>query len=484
MAWHSRLSASKTKEWKNCAGFVPMDEYYPRPDSTGDAARLGTCAHALIERCLEEGVHPNLYSGRIIQILNEGEDNEGISFLRTGAKMPTKQGTIAFIVDGDMIEATSSFTDYVLARLCELFPNKYPDPTDYSIAKDAVGTGVLKLESRTNPLPERDDTGGTADITIDAWPEVLEIADYKNGTGVFVPVYGNDQLRSYTLGRAQEAGFDYEEYRYTIGQPRHYLAPPSGITFETASAEDLRAFEDELRAAAIRVDEARAILQELFIDEGAALGGPDPEETLALALLDKNGYLTVGDGGHCTWCPRRTKCPAAKRQVEEATLIDFEDDPEDEASRPEVPEDNSGLIRILKWADFIDAHIKRARKEAESKLLSGKGADGLLEHYKMVRKGGNRTWKPDLEEDAITEALVEEYGIEASKLKTEPEEPKLKSGPQVEKLLPKAKRKEFEEKFLYKPDGGLTMVKASDKREAVVAGADAADDFDEVEDEE
>lgn len=49
------------------------------------------------------------------------------------------------------------------------------------------------------------------------------------------------------------------------------------------------------------------------------------------------------------------------------------------------------------------------------------------------------------------------------------------SGPQAEKLVPKAKRKEFNDLFLFKPEGGLTMAADSDPREAVVSNA--AGDF-------
>ena len=32
------------------------------------------------------------------------------------------------------------------------------------------------------------------DVTIDAWPEVLEVVDYKNGSGVFVPIEGKPAM--------------------------------------------------------------------------------------------------------------------------------------------------------------------------------------------------------------------------------------------------------------------------------------------------
>ena len=207
MAWHARLSASQTKDWFNCPGTIALKEMFPYDDPSGEAAQLGTCAHALIERCLEEGVAPEAYRDRLIEIKFPDTEQEETVIMRKNAKWPKQAGRVIFEVDDDMIDATTTFIDYVIGRLVELFPQAYDttgfgDEVPYGIAVDAVKRGQLKLEGRVNPLPERDDTGGTADVTIDAWPDLMELVDYKNGTGVLVPVKGNLQLRSYTLGRA------------------------------------------------------------------------------------------------------------------------------------------------------------------------------------------------------------------------------------------------------------------------------------------
>ena len=132
-----------------------------------------------------------------------------------------------------MVEAAASFITYVIRRLVETLPEVYDpgvavydDDGFFAMSKLAVERGELKLEARVNPLPERDDTGGTADVTIDIWPDLLEIADYKNGTGVYVPIENNWQTRSYLLGRAvvenpEDLG-EYNHYRHSIGQPRHH----------------------------------------------------------------------------------------------------------------------------------------------------------------------------------------------------------------------------------------------------------------------
>ena len=150
--------------------------------------------------------------------------------------------------------------------------------------------------------------------------------------------------------------------------------------------------------------------------------------------------------------------------------MDFADEPH-ELEEPEGP---NHLAVVLPWLDFLEGYAKKARKNAERLLLEGKEVQG----YKMVRKQGNRAWMADLDEKAAVARLTSHYGVDAAKLMTDPVPPKLKTGPQVEKLIGKALKKEFEGEFLYRPDGGLVMVPESDKRAAVDPTAEAASDFD------
>lgn len=483
MAWHARLSASQTKDWANCPGTIPLKEYFPYDDPSGPAAQLGTCAHQLIEECLGKGLPPSAYEHRLIEIKHPDTDREEVVILPKSAKWPKDPKRVVFEVDEDMIEATTTFIDYVLGRLAELFPETYDatgldDGVDYAWGKQAFAKGTIKLETRVNPLPERDDTGGTVDVTIDAWPELLEVVDYKNGTGVLVPVKDNWQLRSYTLGRAVEHSADlgeYEKYRYTIGQPRHHRAPPSGTSSEELTPAELGAFRRELQKACERVDAARALVEDMF-QASAEEGSPPPDIDDVRQALYRQGHLSVGeDGSHCTYCPHINDCPAARSEVEETVAMDFDDEP----GELEPPLGPNHLAAILPWKPFIENFLKRAAARAEELALEGK-----MPGYKMVRKGGNRTWKPDLDEATVRDRLVSEYGVDPAKLMTEPTPPKLKTGPQVEKLVPSKRRKEFDAEFLHKPDGGLTMVPESDGRDAVLPGdaASAAQDFDDVED--
>ncbi len=485
MGQHAKKSASQTKWWWNCPGAAAyMDAHPELSGGSGVHAQMGTAAHALVERCLKEGSEPIDYVGRLIEIIDP-DGQEGTSILKEGAKWPKEASRVVFEVDQDMYEAVTCMTDYVRNRCVELglIEDKGHGKTPYEIAKEVaklVEKGVVRLESRVNPLPDRDDTGGTADVTIDAWPEVLEIIDYKNGAGVFVPVEGNMQLRSYDLGALHEAGGeDYENTFYTICQPRHMQAPPDGIMREEMTPADLQAWGEELAAAAERVDLA---CEFMTMVETEAMANCTLED------LYKEGFVSVGeDGSHCTFCELKTNCPATIAKAQELAMVDFED----EVGDIDVPGENR-LAIVLPWVPFLDAWIKEAVASAERILLAG----GSVEGRKLVRKRSVRSWitqrtkaseveggEPTItivsEEDLVKE-LIKKYGLAKGDLYTTAE-PTFITGPKAEKLLKPKERKAFSDHMLYKPEGGLTMAAEDDSRTAVLVdpGADFEDDLDE-----
>lgn len=456
---HARLSASQTKWWWNCPGAIATLEHYPTEDTTSDAARMGTCAHALGERCLEEGSEPEAYLGRIIVILNEGEENEGTSILKNGAKAPKAPDAIWFEVDHDMVDAVERLTTYVRHQVMSIVYglDEYDDPTmPIAYSQRALEEKRLFLETHVNPLPERNDTGGTADVRIDGWPDILEVIDYKHGAGVFVPVEGNHQLRSYALGAAKEDDFAHERYRYTIVQPRHQNG---GIMSEEMTREELQAWDAELNGAAERVDETDARATELV---------PHCKDQwdMLTTLMDE-GYVSVGsDGSHCTFCPLKVRCPAVHAKAEEVAMTDFGDDPE-HIDAPSGDRALEMLERVLPWVPFIDKFLRECEAEAERILLTGKPVTGK----KLVRKKTNRRYI-DQTDDELAAALKNNFGLKDEDIWKR----SLITGPQAEKLIPKGERKRFNEELLFKPEGALTMANEDDKRDEVTV--DPASDFD------
>lgn len=426
---HATKSPSGAERFTACPGSIPLIESLPpeQRNASGPAAQLGTAAHGLLERCLTTGDEPAKYLGRIIELVGENED---VSILRAGAKAPKQPHRVWFEVDAAMIEDVDVAYNYVLKRCAELGA----DPKS------------LQLETRTNPLPDRDDTSGTADVTIDAWPELLEVVDYKNGY-MLVEHKQNPQLLSYLTGRAEDTGWSHEKYRITVVQPNADHEDGRVRSFEV-TADDLRAFQVKHRAAVEAVDVAAAAFE---TEERAAW---------------EDEYLRPGE--HCTFCSAAAVCRKRYEMAKEQAGIDFDSEPVDQPE-PTTPEQ---VLHILAWKDQMDRLIRAAEQWGQRALEAGRKVPG----QKLVRKRSKRVWRDDLEPDAIADGMVKDGLIganEKSRLFTDPE---LISGPQAEKLVARKQRKAFEAAYLIKPPGGLVMVPESDPRPEVVP--QPGDEFD------
>ncbi len=445
MGKHAVLAASQTKWWGNCPGAAAYVEVHPElEEPSGFHAQMGTAAHGLVERCIREGHRPGDYLGRLIEIVDPGGEGEGISILPEGARHPKDPTRVVFEVDADMAEATACMTEYVNRRCWEL--GLCEDADDPAQVAALVGKGTVRLESRGVPLPDRDDTGGTADVTIDAWPELIETIDYKNGSGVFVSVVGNEQLRSYSLGSLYDDGWqDYRKVIYPICQPRHPDSPPDGImSEETTTAELIEWRDDWLEPAAEAVDDAR-----LAVKTYTTLGE-----------LHETGFLTIGeDGAHCTWCPLKADCPAWFAKAQKLAGADFK---EEEAGDMNIPTGSSELSAIIPWVPFLDKWLKAVKARGEHILLQG----GTVEGQKLVRGRSTRSWDDEMNEDDIVSTMEEDYGVDPDDMYKAAEQT-LITGPQAEKLVERASRGAFNEALLVKPEGKLTMVPEDDQREAV-----------------
>ena len=230
--------------------------------------------------------------------------------------------------------------------------------------------------------------------------------------------------------------------------------------------------------------------------------------------LYADGLISAGeDGSHCTFCPllvhnedgKERSCPAAFARAQELACADFDDEPDDVA----VVTDASELAKLIPWVPFIDKWCKTVMASGEQLLMSGREVGG----QKLVRGKSNRSFVTELvvpdDEDEIAQLLednplaavlaegsnlepgssievtrahiekviTDAFAIPADKLFGDP---KFITGPQAEKLVPKAKRAEFNDVLLHKPEGKLTMAPESDPKDAVVV--DPAADFDDAED--
>lgn len=413
---HAKKSPSAAERFHNCAGAIPYTDHLRAggiPLSKGPhvAAAKGSAAHHLLELCLQEWLEPRNFEGQFIAVNSE----------KAWMTEKRPRAPYVFEIDAAMIEGVTAVYAYVHKRWEEMH------------------VGKIELEGRTNPLPDREDTAGTADVTIHAWPTLLELVEYKNGR-FYVKLQDNKQLLAYLLGRAKEADFIYDEYAITVIQPNAPGSDAEGggrIRTLKVTPEDLLVFEVAHRTACERVDEAETALPVMPFEEWASV------------------YLVAGD--HCGLCEAAASCPARQAWAREITNLDFDDQPcELVPLRDEITIDRAAAV--ARWADQLRAYIAKCEEIVSRLLLKGQEIEG----FEMRRKRAHRRWREDLPPEKIVEAMVNAGYIsqsDAEKLYTKPE---LISGPQAEKLVPKDKRKRFSDSMLVKPAGQLVLARPKD----------------------
>jgi hypothetical protein len=184
----------------------------------------------------------------------------------------------------------------------------------------------------------------------------------------------------------------------------------------------------------------------------------------------------------CMWCKAKSSCPAIANECLQGVLVESAPTSDgledlDNAICVTVPDD-AGLKQAIAnvatldfatvakvytnkklFADWLDA--------VESRMLTDMLDGATADEWKLVQgRGGNRRWSDEDEAASV---------MKKSKLKVdEIYEKKLISVAAAEKLLKKSPDKwEKLQQFVTKSEGGLTVAKSSDKRQAVIRQEEA-----------
>lgn len=263
------------------------------------------------------------------------------------------------------------------------------------------------------------DSWGTSDAVMVS-PRELEIVDFKYGLGIRVEAVGNPQLRLYAVGALEAYGDllgEVEYVRYTVFQPRL-----GHVACEELPATELRAWRDSI----------------IPIAEEAL--GPD-------------AHFGPSEDA-CRWCPASGQCVA---QMEWATARDFGLKAE-VMDEHELAEALDQIPGIKAWCSAVEAYTLH-RVYSEGKPIPG---------YKVVMSGGKRSVADH--EGLIEAATAIGYPRDAVAVT------KAKGIGELEKLL----KDDFPivaAPFIKKGDGSPSLVKESDKREAINPEGRAAADF-------
>jgi hypothetical protein len=298
---------------------------------------------------------------------------------------------------------------------------------------------------------------------------MLEVVDYKNGY-LLVDHEDNDQARAYLLGKAIEYNFEFDTYRTTIVQPNspHANGP---VRWQEYSADELREFQKTYAKGIKTCEKAEAALEKFEVDADKTVA--DHEDFPAWA--DK--WLKAGD--HCTFCEAGPACVARRKLAEEEAMIEFADPP-GEIQLPAVQGSRHAAIgsteeqvaRILTWAPYLDELVKAASLYAHRAMEAGYEIPG----FKLVARRSVRKLKPGPAKE-VAAAIVKAGYVKDKAALFSP--PKMLSGPQIEKLVPKKLQKKFNNDFLDKPDNGTTIAPIDDVR-ASVEPRNPGDEFDDA----
>lgn len=297
-----------------------------------------------------------------------------------------------------------------------------------------VWGGITLLEQKLpiGHLTIEPDATGTADV-ISIHDTVLKIADLKYGMGVKVFAEENPQLMIYALAAYDQYRFfgEFETVELHIGQPRmnHF------DVWETTPAR-LEQFRGELLRAAMQIEAAKTSLQDHHFNPGEK---------------------------QCKWCRAKAECPALANHVMTIVCDDFVD-----LTKPitvtEREMDNQSLGNCMAAIPLIEDWCKAIRGRVESELFAGETVPG----FKLVEgKRGNRDWTDD---EKLIELLEASFGEDAFKHTL--------ISPAVAEKLAKKSGLDFGSTFvpfITQSEGKPSVAPVTDKRPALVMGADLFD---------
>ena len=255
----------------------------------------------------------------------------------------------------------------------------------------------------------------------------IYVTDYKHGKGIVVEIEGNTQLMIYALGVLSTLtpveGNKIRRVVLTIVQPRAYHVDGPVRSWEIPIEKLLSWSRIALKPALLETDK-------------------------------ENAFLCAGE--HCRFCNALPVCPEQVKNAIEVAKTTFADPilppPEDL-----TPED---ISKVLILSDAFGSWASKVKIFAQTRAEIGIE----IPNHKLVAKQSNRAWKSEEEaEGKLLDLLDFEDDVYKKKVITPA---------QAEKALtalgfkPKA-RKEMLDHLWEKPDKGITLVKDSDKREAI-----------------
>lgn len=278
---------------------------------------------------------------------------------------------------------------------------------------------VVYLETRVDMREWAPECFGTADVVM-VGLDVIHIVDLKYGKGVEVSANRNPQMMLYALGVLAKYGelFDQQTIRMSIIQPRLNNYPS---TFEISRSELLEWAEEVVKPAA-----------ELAI----------------------KGEGNRACGEWCRWCCNNGNCA---KQLEE-----FESLPAD--TEPNKLTDEQ-IAHALELGEMLNNWLDAVKANTLTRCLDGTPVSG----WKAVEGRSNRVWSDQT------------AAFDVARINGVPDEMLYERKPlsvaALEKIIGKKKFGELMNVYIRKDPGKPTLVRDSDRREAITNKSSIEADF-------
>ena len=288
-------------------------------------------------------------------------------------------------------------------------------------AKRICNDPVFSVEQRVDASDYVDECFGTADMVV-VTDKVAHIIDLKLGKGVPVYAERNPQLMIYGLGILcmAELLYDVETVRLTIFQPRL-----NNLSTWDISPDELKTWGEEV----------------------LKLRG-------AMALMGAGEFKA---GSWCRFCKARNQCRARAEEFLALAKMEFR--------QPALLSDDE-IAEVLKVSDELASWASDVYAFAQNQaIVHSKEWDG----FKLVEGRSNRKYTS---EDEVAEA-AEAAGYSDIYKRS------LVAITEMERIMGKQDFNRILGHLLYKPQGKITLVPDSDKREAINKTTAAAE-FQEV----
>lgn len=375
MGYHAKLGPSGAYWWSECTAGPGTCEGLP--DDSNEAARKGTAEHQAAGECLESGLDPWTYLGRVMVFLNAREE----MWIEDLAADRQSQIEYRVELNEEAIERVERYVNFVrdLVRLTGgvLLVEKRVR-IGFITGEGYWGLNGMEVAKGT-PGAVWMPAGGTADAII-LTPLELIAVDYKSGqgrvdayeivrpesidliTGEVLPAVmrPNKQLAMYAAGALHDYGWmgDFKRVRVIIVQPRLNATPEYALS----------------------VDELNETVQ--FLRERA-------EETRTNPTFRPSADT-------CQFCKARANCKAREDAVLSIALEGFVSGDVESVvvAKPRAIEANwlgalyDKLDMIQQWCGDVHARVYRALLNGQPVINSQGVALKLVEG-----RAGNRYWK-------------------------------------------------------------------------------------------